>query len=347
MNYNVFISGVAGCGKTTAINNLHKYFNDNEEVPDAIVPGERIRDLIKTQEFAPPSMVATSADSTTTFRNLDFLERLVDWQMVLSNLHTRNMSASHGEELIEIHDRCALDSLVYMMYDLLTWNDEASFERLREAHFTTQETMSDSTEHALMDIAYRKMKASFTEIMDTIIFYLMNPHSVAAWRAIEQSVYQVLMSRNPNTNVYEANRVARIVKHTSYILTQYVKLILETSGLYFTLTRNPFTEVPEDGVRVTDIQVGSIIEMLYETAVAILYKSQTLSPSFESSRDHADRPFSMLHRRGDDMYQLIAQESSSTRIRQRETEEDIQHRLDYMVHVSTSYIKERAIWSTQ
>ena len=293
---NVFISGVAGCGKTTTINEYIEKMNQFAGMEASLV-GRRIRGIIKEMGINPPSMVKDSED-VDTFRNIDFLVRLTDWQSILLDLHRSNMERPENapeqeglslEELltkstIHIHDRCALDSAAYFLYDLYTWNAPHSYKKIVEAYEEDDsgKEVSDEEREKIEAITDRPRRRALEDLIDIILAYVVEykRRSQSASIYFESLVTGIrsLLSVGADFSKEELDVIVYQSRRIAYILSQYFLLLYTIPGIYVVLTQNVHVKTEEDGVRLTDGQMNRIIEDIYEQITDRMVHYSTYSP---------------------------------------------------------------------
>lgn len=293
---NVFISGVAGCGKTTTINEYIEKMNQFAGMEASLV-GRRIRGIIKEMGINPPSMVKDSGD-VDTFRNIDFLVRLTDWQSILLDLHRSNMERPENapeqeglslEEVltkstIHVHDRCALDSAAYFLYDLYTWNAPHSYKKIVEAYEEDDsgKEVSDEEREKIEAITDRPRRRALEDLIDIILAYVVEykRRSQSASIYFESLVTGIrsLLSVGADFSKEELDVIVYQSRRIAYILSQYFLLLYTIPGIYVVLTQNVHVKTEEDGVRLTDGQMNRIIEDIYEQITDRMVHYSTYSP---------------------------------------------------------------------
>lgn len=293
---NVFISGVAGCGKTTTINEYIEKMNQFAGMEASLV-GRRIRGIIKEMGINPPSMVKDSGD-VDTFRNIDFLVRLTDWQSILLDLHRSNMERPENapeqeglslEEVltkstIHVHDRCALDSAAYFLYDLYTWNAPHSYKKIVEAYEEDDsgKKVSDEEREKIEAITDRPRRRALEDLIDIILAYVVEykRRSQSASIYFESLVTGIrsLLSVGADFSKEELDVIGYQSRRIAYILSQYFLLLYTIPGIYVVLTQNVHVKTEEDGVRLTDGQMNRIIEDIYEQITDRMVHYSTYSP---------------------------------------------------------------------
>ena len=293
---NVFISGVAGCGKTTTINEYIEKMNQFAGMEASLV-GRRIRGIIKEMGINPPSMVKDSGD-VDTFRNIDFLVRLTDWQSILLDLHRSNMERPENapeqeglslEEVltkstIHVHDRCALDSAAYFLYDLYTWNAPHSYKKIVEAYEEDDsgKEVSDEEREKIEAITDRPRRRALEDLIDIILAYVVEykRRSQSASIYFESLVTGIrsLLSVGADFSKEELDVIGYQSRRIAYILSQYFLLLYTIPGIYVVLTQNVHVKTEEDGVRLTDGQMNRIIEDIYEQITDRMVHYSTYSP---------------------------------------------------------------------
>ena len=293
---NVFISGVAGCGKTTTINEYIEKMNQFAGMEASLV-GRRIRGIIKEMGINPPSMVKDSGD-VDTFRNIDFLVRLTDWQSILLDLHRSNMERPENapeqeglslEEVltkstIHVHDRCALDSAAYFLYDLYTWNAPHSYKKIVEAYEEDDsgKEVSDEEREKIEVITDRPRRRALEDLIDIILAYVVEykRRSQSASIYFESLVTGIrsLLSVGADFSKEELDVIVYQSRRIAYILSQYFLLLYTIPGIYVVLTQNVHVKTEEDGVRLTDGQMNRIIEDIYEQITDRMVHYSTYSP---------------------------------------------------------------------
>jgi len=293
---NVFISGVAGCGKTTTINEYIEKMNQFTGIEASLV-GRRIRGIIKEMGINPPSMVKDSGD-VDTFRNIDFLVRLTDWQSILLDLHRSNMERPENtpeqggltleealtKSTIHVHDRCALDSAAYFLYDLYTWNAPHSYKKIVEAYEEDDsgKEVSDEEREKIEAITDRPRRRALEDLIDIILAYVVEykRRSQSASIYFESLVTGIrsLLSVGADFSKEELDVIAYQSRRIAYILSQYFLLLYTIPGIYVVLTQNVHVKAEEDGVRLTDSQMNRIIEDIYEQITDRMVHYSTYSP---------------------------------------------------------------------
>jgi len=252
---NVFISGVAGCGKTTTINEYIEKMNQFTGIEASLV-GRRIRGIIKEMGINPPSMVKDSGD-VDTFRNIDFLVRLTDWQSILLDLHRSNMERPENtpeqggltleealtKSTIHVHDRCALDSAAYFLYDLYTWNAPHSYKKIVEAYEEDDsgKEVSDEEREKIEAITDRPRRRALEDLIDIILAYVVEykRRSQSASIYFESLVTGIrsLLSVGADFSKEELDVIAYQSRRIAYILSQYFPFVYDTRYL-----RGAYTE---------------------------------------------------------------------------------------------------------
>lgn len=265
----VMLTGIAGCGKTTFSDRLKSTLEGKGYV--VTTNKEAIRTLIKNKGFRPPSMVADGETywpkETTSYGKQAFLRELIDWQLILSNLHTYNMSIRPKMGEAMIIDRSALDSLVYFIYDIIKWSNPWT-------------EVDPGGNEALMDLVTHRVEEMARHLMATTCMHVMSGagKGSSSFEAVVDNVYEILKGSESQKSFQdhlseEKEEYAQwysedhfkgdACRRVAYILTQYVKLMFETPGIYVILTHNPHVEeVEEDGVRVTDVSVRNTLEII-------------------------------------------------------------------------------------
>lgn len=294
---NVFVSGVAGCGKTTIINEYIEKMNQFAGIEASLV-GRRIRGIIKEMGINPPSMVKDSQD-TDTFRNIDFLIKLTDWQSILLDLHRSNMERPENtpepeeglsleealtKTTIQVHDRCALDSVAYFLYDLYTWNAPHSYKKIVEAYEedNSGKEASDEEREKIEAITDKPRRRALEDLIDIILAYIVEykKRSQSASIYFESLVTAIrsLLSVGADFSKEDLDVIAYQSRRIAYILSQYFLLLYTIPGIYVVLTQNVHVKAEEDGVRLTDGQVNRIIEDIYEQITDRMVHYSTYSP---------------------------------------------------------------------
>ncbi|MCA1799878.1 MAG: hypothetical protein LC687_00150 [Actinobacteria bacterium] len=313
MGIPIFVSGVAGCGKTTFINafgeHLEKQLFKGYDI--GIFKNKvRIRDLIDGYDLSGPSMLYVKESSYDTGEpqgpQVKFLRELIQWQLMLLNLHTTNMRyKSPGKQEVLLLDRSSLDSLIYLLYDIVNWSNEmTSLSKLSKQTEEGQGPEGDSA-RVLDDFIKGRSAGMVTQIMDTVTYHLkmrakrkrpIEPGSFWTFRPVEDSVYEVLtgsLSEEVLKDTLRESWKAReygdvipaidplldmdfkkqICRPLAYILCSYVELIYDVPGIYAVLTHNPHVaEVPEDGVRLTDNRLIQDLDNVTNYTLRALYR---------------------------------------------------------------------------
>ncbi len=295
----IMISGAAGCGKTSLIKAIREKWPGEHQS----LEGNKltIRDLIVNRGFRPPSMVV-GTDSTYIQGHLGynsqvFLRELIDWQMVLCNLHTINMTEPIPDNTIRVLDRCALDSLVYFIYDLVKMGSGFA-DTLSTGELEESEDIGDKAREYFQTVRQKHIIDRAQHLVDTTIQYVWTKiqrdrwgsSSSQYWDAVIENVYEVLTS---DVQDYDDKRLfgeevefpqwdsyshlkEDACRRIAYILTQYIMLIMDTSGVYVFLTHNPHTgPTEEDGLRVTDSQVNLTLEAIGADVIRSLFRART------------------------------------------------------------------------
>lgn len=287
------ISGAAGSGKTTLINELIADTWQEVETNKLV-----IRDLIKYRGFRPPSMVS---GSNNTYIKKDviglsdnpqvFLRELIDWQMVLCNLHTVNMSAAVPSEGLMILDRSAFDSLTYFLFDLVKWGNALAntlstgeLEDSAEASEYSLQTLQTMRENVIIERVQHLATTSIEYVRHKVD---KGTESTSAyWNAVIENVYEVLTGNwirdfsspdlfgeavdFPQWNSYEHFK-EDACRRIAYIMTQYIELMMTTPGIQVFLRHNPHTGLAEeDGIRITDTQVNLTLESIGKAVIDLM-----------------------------------------------------------------------------
>lgn len=273
----IMVTGVGGCGKTTTLQLIERVYEEGFSSLVNVSRGEsRIRDLFTINGFKAPSMVKGSNPSSED--PWTFLEKLVDWQMILCNLHTTNMSVVKPDTDVTLLDRSALDSLVYFVYDIILWGNA-----LLESFVSSPEPVPQEVWDNLLQ----------ARIQESVEHLLITTHEFAAcgmstetyFEAVVDNVYETLIGRLDNVDELLGGRWNAgsfrddICRRIAYILTQYVKLCVNTSGQFIVLKRNPHISTEEDGVRLTNAFVGDVLEYITDEVVRIVFDTSKVKPA--------------------------------------------------------------------
>lgn len=250
----VAISGSSGVGKTTLLNHpkLH-------EKGYRVEQKETLRGLIEKYRVPVPSMVNTSKYTGVSRLHspIPFLQHLVDWQYAQLHMHTINKHQAERLGYTVLNDRCALDSFVYLMYDLINFGRARSVSAVYAETGTTI-PLPDATQAMLTASAMRvfvdqlnSIEAAAKRLRESDTGTVSYVHAVRA--NIEQ-----LLVRDDERFIPD-----NILSSLTYILLQYWSLI-ESMDSIVVLTRNPYLNaVEDDNVRTTDTLLIDDLEDLF------------------------------------------------------------------------------------
>ncbi len=366
----VFVSGVAGCGKTTFIDSLTAM--PKESGFEIFGNKIGIRQLIRSYRFKPPSMVLSAGVNKTP--SVSFLRDLIQWQLVLSNLHTQNMMhvRPKGKQAL-ILDRSALDSLVYLLYDIVNWNNEMT--SISKTYAQAETAPKGDSGRVMEDFIKGRASGMVLHLMDTTIGQVLRRRRAEedqkstrrTWfSAIESNVYEVLKGTADEDSFLEILEAGepngfhrcgsifdfkeQICKPLAYILSLYVDLIIDTPGVYLVLTHNPHkSEIEKDDVRMTDMDLVKDLDNITNYALMGLYVHlKRYEDIFDEGASSFESDFTQLleddniefHiQRPEGGHLVFAKETPNKNSRYADVERDTKMRVKWASELSLSYMR--------
>ena len=264
MKQNIFISGASGVGKTTVIQTLleQSLVVAGPKTYKLVQPEDRLtlRGMINTYGFAVPSMVAKPSVRKEDDPNL-FMRQLVYWQFCQLSMHQQNMVAPTNTRDIRVHDRSALDSLAYFLYDVLNFARPQAPSSFPGNEVGAQATVCDFLSTAFTETARDQIESLFASARR--IKEGVGLEKSTYFAAVKDNVFRSLCAGLTKDN--RTDLADEVTTSVAFILVSYARLILTVPGKHIILQQNPHTRPDEDGVRSVDEVLMSDLQSLFVT----------------------------------------------------------------------------------
>ena len=251
----IYVSGSAGCGKTTFINKLKEevFYQDVNIIEQ---PVSIRRDLFGLHKLKAPSMVQKAEEHSQEDVEV-YLQKLIDWQLILLHSHYVNtfetaFSVNNTRNAVYILDRCSLDSLAYFLVDLHILHHEAGI---------VAERTGTELHPIILELLNINLSQAVKEVMEGLIY----TYSQDIERGLEmtrRAVNEFFMS--PFRLAKKSQEcINTYVNKITYILYENFRIVMDTHAFYFILTRNPHKDLEDDGVRIIEKRLSDMIENTY------------------------------------------------------------------------------------